>query len=388
MKKLALLIAVVVLASLVAACVPATPQVVEKEVEATKIVEKEVEATKIVEKEVEATKIVEKVEIEGTIREGILEEMERARPREVFVYEVQPGDPSVWIGNLTELLDIKGEIEETEDLLFVRDGDRYLEIRKASSTAFYGDMAHLWTEEPSPEKTQFEVPGNEEAKEIALDSLKKFGFSDKDLETLEISTSDEEFEITVPGREEEPISVVVGKNVEVRRRIGDLLVHGPGSKIKFYIGSNGEVNGFMAAWRQIMPTSAVLGHKPAEGEPKGEKMTPISAEEAFEALTKNPLDHLPLALVYKIDIDRVDFGYYSRSAAEHQEYLQPVYVFYGTAYAKLPDGKEVNVPYEQYVVALEKPLEPIWPETRESKPEPRREGEVPPREEDVDEKGG
>ncbi len=383
-KSLVLLFTVsLILATVAVQCGPApTPEVVEKVVKETVVVKEEVE------KEVEVTKIVEKVEIEVTIREGILEEIERARPREVFVYEVQPGDPSVWIGNLTELVDIKGEIEENEDLLFVRDGDRYLEIRKASSTAFYGDMAHLWTEEPSPEKTQFEVPGNEEAEKIALNWLSKFGFSRKDLESVEISISDETFEITIPGKEEEPISVVVGKNVSVRRRIGDLFVYGPGSKIKLYIGGDGQVNGFMAVWRQIMPTSAVLGHKPVEGEPKGEKMESISAEEAFEALTKNPLDHLPLALVHRIDIDKVDFGYYSRSAAEHQEYLQPVYVFYGTAYANLPDGKEVDVPYEQYVVALEKPLESIWPETRDFKPETRSETEVPVREEDVDEEGG
>jgi hypothetical protein len=330
----------------------------------------------------------EKAEIEVTIREGILEEIEKDHPQEVFVYEVQPGDPSLWMRNLTELLDTRGEIEETEDLLFVKEDDRYLEVRKVSSTAFYGDMAHLWMEEPTPEKTQFEVPGNAEAEKIALNWLSKFGFSHEGLESVEISISDETFEITVPGKEEEPISIVVGKNVSVRRRIGDLLVYGPGSKIKLYIGGDGQVNGFMAVWRQIMPTSAVLGHKPVEGEPKGEKMESISAEEAFEALTKNPLDHLPLALVYRIDIDKVDFGYYSRSAAEHQEYLQPVYVFYGTAYAKLPDGKEVDVPYEQYIVALEKPLESIWPETQDFKPETRSETEVPVREEDVDEEGG
>jgi hypothetical protein len=67
---------------------------------------------------------------------------------------------------------------------------------------------------------------------------------------------------------------------------------------------------------------------------------------------------------------------------------EPKYVFSGTAYSTLPDGKEVNVPYEQYIVALEKPFESIWPDTRVFKPELRQEGEVPEREEDEDEKGG
>jgi hypothetical protein len=243
-------------------------------------------------------------------------------------------------------------------------------------------------EEPTPEKTQFEIPSNAEAEEIALDWLGRFGFSHKDIESLDISISDELFEITIPEKEDDPISIVVGKNVRVRRQIGDLLVYGPGSKIKLYIGGEGQVNGFMAVWRQVIPTSAVFGHKPVEDAPEGEKIEPISAEEAFKALTKNPLDHLPLALVHRIDIDAVDFGYYARSAVEYQQYLQPVYVFYGTAYAELPDGKEVNVPYEQYVVALENPLESIWPEDRVFKPEARPKDEAPLHEEDVDEQGG
>jgi hypothetical protein len=90
----------------------------------------------------------------------------------------------------------------------------------------------------------------------------------------------------------------------------------------------------------------------------------------------------------RIKVDSVDFGYYARSAAEPQKYLQPVYVFRGTAYSTLPNGKQTAVPYEQYCLALEKPLESIWPETKQFKSEPRREGEIPPRGKDVDEPGG
>jgi hypothetical protein len=327
-------------------------------------------------------------EIEVTIRDGILEELEKSRPQEVFVYEVLPGNAGVWMEKFMEFTAINGKVEETEELLFVKEAERYLEVRKISNTAFYGDMAHLWMEEPTPDKTRFEIPDNEETREIVLDLLSKFGFSSEDLKSLEVSISDKAFEITFPEKTEEPLNIVVGKNVEVRRRINDLFVYGPGSKIKFYIGENRSVNGYMAVWRQIMPSSPVLGHSPVEDEPKGEKIKPIRAEEAFETLKKNPLEHIPLALVDKIDIEKADFGYFARSAAEQQKYLQPVYVFSGTAYSTLPDGKEVNVPYEQYIVALEKPFESIWPDTRVFKPELRQEGEVPEREEDEDEKGG
>jgi hypothetical protein len=334
------------------------------------------------------TKAERKAEIEVTIRNGVMEKIEERRPQEVFVYEVQRGNPSLWMKKLGKLLSIKGRIKESKDMLFVKEGDRYLEVRKSSTSAFYGDMSRLWREEPSPERTQFKVPGDEETRKMILEWLRKFGFADADLKSLDISISDEIFEITVPAKKETPMRVVVGKNVEVRQRISNLSVFGPGSKIKFYIGGNGEVNGFTAVWRQVLPNSSVLGHKPAEGKPRGKMTKPISSQEAFKALKKNPLDHLPLALVYKIEIDTVDFGYYSRSAAEYQKYLQPVYVFSGTAFAKLPDGKNVGVPYKQYVVALKKPLESIWPETRYIKPKPRVEGRIPMREEDRDEKGG
>jgi hypothetical protein len=326
--------------------------------------------------------------INVTIEDGVLEELEKSRPKEVVVYEVQPADSRFWMKRLTEIVGIKGKIRESKGLLSVKEGDRYLEVREVSGTAFYGDMGHLWKEQPTPEKTQFNVPINQETERIVRDWLIKLGFSRTDMKTLEISISDDKFEITVAEKKDAPISVVVGKNVEVRRRIDKLLVYGPGSKIKIYIGGNGKVNGLTAVWRQIIPNSSVLGHKAVREEPQGMKMQSISVRAAFEALQKNPLDHLPLALVDKIDIDEVHFGYFGRSAAERQKYLQPVYVFRGNAHATLPNGKRASVPYEQYVMALEKPLESIWPETRVFEPGLRRKGEVPKRGKDVDEKGG
>jgi hypothetical protein len=98
----------------------------------------------------------------------------------------------------------------------------------------------------------------------------------------------------------------------------------------------------------------------------------IPASEAFERLKANPLNHLPLALVYRIEVEEASFGYYARAATDRQSYLQSVYIFSGWAHAKLPDKREVKVPYEQYVLALEEPLESIWPDSRGFKAEPRK----------------
>lgn len=326
--------------------------------------------------------------IEVIVREDVIEKAQSRRPDEVFIYELQTGDPGLWMERLAEMVGVRGKVKETTDVLSSTNGSRYLEVRKVSCSTFYGDMANLWKEEPTPENTRFNVPDNGKTKRMTMEWLSKLGFSKGSIEELEISISDEIFELTFPGEKEKPVSIIAGKNVEVRRRIDNHLVYGPGSKIKLYIGGNGEMNGLMAVWRQIIPASGELGHKATRSRPKGLKMKPISAKKAIEVLKAKPLDHLPLAFVDRIKVDSVDFGYYARSAAEPQKYLQPVYVFRGTAYSTLPNGKQTAVPYEQYCLALEKPLESIWPETKQFKSEPRREGEIPPRGKDVDEPGG
>ena len=326
------------------------------------------------------------------ISQNLLDAIEQRRPREIAVYEVIPNDPETWLNEFRSLSRIgeQSEAEETADLLRVTESARYLEVRKASNSVFFGDMEHLWTKAPTPEQRQFAIPSNEEAEQIALDWLGRFGFARAEAEALEISVSDELFEITQVGRTDEQIAVVVGKNVEVRRRVDDLFVYGPGSKIKFYIGEGGEVNGYLVVWRQILPSSTVMGHRTVAGEARTTLVEPIDVNEAVTRLRANPLDHLPLAMVTRIDIDAIDFGYYARSAVEEQRYLQPVYVFQGTVSTKAPNGEEIGVPYEQYVVALQEPVESIWPETRSFEAPERQATDrpVPEGSEDIDEEGG
>jgi hypothetical protein len=326
--------------------------------------------------------------IELTVAQGLLEDMEKSRPQEVFVYPLRPGDPRQLIDKYMRSVSLKGPVEETQDLYKAKINDRYIEIRKISNAVFYGDMNVLWTEKPTPEKASWDGPDDQKAERIALDWLGQFGFSEKDIASLEVTVSDEAFELTSPQGEKIPARVVVGKNVEVRRRIDGLLVYGPGSKIKLFVGPKGEIRGFLAAWPSLAVEEQPGVQKPEAVQEKAIKTKPISIKTAFELLKKNPLDHLPLALVRKIDIDKIAFGYYGRSASEAQKYLQPVYVFSGTAMATLPEGREVQVPYVQYIVALEKALEPIWPEGKQWELTPRTKSTMAVAEKDVDEKGG
>lgn len=331
--------------------------------------------------------IVEEPAIKVTIDKKLLDEIEKSRPQEVFVFEIIRGEPLHWLKSMQEIASIDGKVIDSEKLLTILNDNRHLEIRKISNTAFYGDINALWKAEPTPEKITYNGPSDKEAKEIAIKWLEKSGFSNEDLIDVKISVSNEEFEITTPENKDKPQPVIVGKNIEVRRQIDGLLIYGSGSKIKIFLGEEGRINGFIAVWRQLKPGSAVLGHKPSRGKPEGKMMKPLNAHKAFENLKLNPLDNLPIALVHWIDISKVEFGYFSRSATDEQRFLQPVYVFSGKAYAKLPDGKEVDVPYTQYVVALDKPLEPIWHTTIPHKFIPREKDVVSEKEEGDDEEG-
>jgi len=319
-----------------------------------------------------------------TIRPGLLESVEKSRPKEVEIPETIANNPQTWMEKLKTVTDMKGEIKDNKDTLQISDNNNFLEVRKVSNSVFYGDMGKLWRAEPSPAKTEFKVPDEESSKKITYQMLKRFGFEKADMDRLDLSVSDELFELTLPDKPAQPIPVVVGKNIEVRRRINGLPVYGPGSKIKLYLSGADSVNGFMITWRQFGSSSSVLGHQPVAEKLEGKKVAPINSKDAFNKLKADPLDHLPIALVDKIDIETVKFGYYSRSAVEPQQYLQPVYVFSGSAHAKLPDGKSVTVPYEQYIVALKEPVETIWPEQKVFQSETRKKG-MPPVEQDEDE---
>ncbi len=53
-------------------------------------------------------------------------------------------------------------------------------------------------------------------------------------------------------------------------------------------------------------------------------------------------------------------AYFSKSAVQSQEFLQPVYVFEGTAYGRAGENSW-KVPYEQCIPALKEVPEPMWP---------------------------
>jgi hypothetical protein len=312
-------------------------------------------------------------EIDISIRPTLLDDLERMRPETMMVFEVVDVDPDRWLDRLAEVTSVKGEVQQRKGLLEINEGTRHLEVRSVSGAAFYGDMALLWREAPTPDRLDFDLPSPALAKRSSWQQLQGFGFVPEDLLELEIAVADSLFEITLPDKPDGVLRTPVGRTVEVSRRIDNFPVVGPGSKIKLYYGDGGELHGYTVVWRQINPRSAVFGHVTSDGELRGEPAELISAFAAYERFRDNPLDNLPLAAVDRIDIAGLELAYYARSAVEPQRYLQPVYVFSGDAYATSPEGERRIVPFEQFVVAIDGPREPIWPERemRESDSERR-----------------
>ena len=324
--------------------------------------------------------------VEVLVPEGILEELENTRPRELFVYEILAGNPQQWLNRFSENLNLGGQPGNTEDLLFLKQGEQYLEVRKVSNSVFQGDLGRLWTETPSPDSTRFNVISNERAETLSRDWALRFGFTEAEARELDIAVHNEEFELTLPSNEDQPIPVVVGKNIEIRRKVDGLKVYGPGSKIKLFLNAKGDVNGFLVVWRQFFPQSRQFGHTFSNEEPKRSLESIISAKRAFRVLRQDPLKGIPITFVTQIDIETIDVGYYAHAAANTQKFLQPVYVFRGSTQSILPDGREVTAPYEQYVPALRQAYESIWPAGVAFEPM-AREADLPPVEQDEDERG-
>ena len=84
-----------------------------------------------------------------------------------------------------------------------------------------------------------------------------------------------------------------------------------------------------------------------------------------------------LAGIEEIVIKDVQLAYYSKSASEIQQYLQPVYFFTGIMRGGKKTKRPFEQPYEQYIIAIEKPMEALLDMGIEHKIIPRRELKIP-----------
>jgi len=248
----------------------------------------------------------------------------RANPEKILVYKTLPPNASRnRLDEYAKILKVNGTFREgtqgislqSEDLIFG------VEIGKVS-----GDVRYLVQNRPddtldSPDK----LPSDEEAVMIATQFLKDNNIYPegaafrKTEQEYERSTDKNGTEIRHAGR----IVVWFG------RTLNNLDVKG--TQLYVEIGGNGDVIGYLANWREYMPT----------------KELPIkSPEAAFEDLKQEGLRTSQESP--SISITNVTLAYRTKAGAYEEEYLEPIWIFSGTASADKTSSESVS----KYIPAL------------------------------------
>lgn len=151
-----------------------------------------------------------------------------------------------------------------------------------------------------------------DASKVVPKSLQKYGGLPYDARMVYTKTEYLEEFNTNSGKFEPkyPIST----NVQYARKIDGIPVTGDGSFIKIELGNDGELLYLNKVWRTVEPAGT-------------EKIIPVS--KAIEKLGRGEvLD--PLKCICDINVDRIYIAYWEKGAGVPQEYLDPVWVFFGT----------------------------------------------------------
>lgn len=183
-----------------------------------------------------------------------------------------------------------------------------INIYTASGAIWYADTAKLFRSV----KKQPNLPSDAEAMEIAETFLSSRGLLPSDAVVSNV-VADEQGEINTSTKE---VSNVIKTDLQVifDRKIDNIPVIGPGSKLKVYIGDEGEVIGVYKAWRALEPYS---------------ECTIKTPEEAFEDLKAGKCRFAGPIGFDKAIVKEISLAYYIEAADKEQDFVEPVYVFKG-----------------------------------------------------------
>ncbi len=167
-----------------------------------------------------------------------------------------------------------------------------------------GDESKVWSsgEMRKPDS----LPNVEEAIKIALNAI------DVDKKELRLAFAKTEYVKTINTKtgevvKEEPLLV----NVKFERILNGMPVVGPGGEIQVLIGDGGKILTFVKIWRKL--------------EYAGE-VSVIPAEKALEKLKRGEVMNRPMASL-KLDIEKVELGYYAEGLGKKQDFYKPVWIF-------------------------------------------------------------
>ncbi|MEN6609492.1 MAG: hypothetical protein ABFC24_01495 [Methanoregulaceae archaeon] len=162
------------------------------------------------------------------------------------------------------------------------------------------------------------IPSEDEAPLLAKQALLQYGGLPNDAVLRRIDRITLKKYNTATGRIEAEYprytEVVYGQQVA-----GHPVV-GPGAGIHVGLGESGKLLEIDKVWRSL-----AYSHE-----------TPIiSAEEAFAKLKKGELAERPQCCIDQLNVSSVRLGYYAEDRDHDQEYLYPVWIFYGTIHPEI-----------------------------------------------------
>ena len=275
-------------------------------------------------------------------------------PDKTMVYKVKsPEVTTEKVVALAEALGLGSNVTENDEKFIVSDDPIELEVLKASGRVAYADLSEIYGDIGNPP----DLPSTETAVESAREFLSDKGLMPVDAEFRKVVTDFAEIARKDQNTSEisiEKIDLVM--QVMFSREIDGIPVVGAGSKLKTYIGDNGDVVGVYKCWREYEPY---------------EQRAILTSAQALERLKEKGIHGVRAITGEKVTVKEVYLAYYAQPAVDEQEYLQPVFVF------EVDTGRGEII--KQYIPALQDELEELDEDMPSEKPQyPERANQTMP----------
>ena len=281
-------------------------------------------------------------------------------PDKTMVYKVK--SPEITAENvvaLAEALGLGSGVTENDEKFIMRDGSLELEVLKASGRVAYADLSKIYGDISNPPN----LPSEESAIESARKFLSDKGLMPADAEFRKVVTDFAEIARKDQNTSEISIEKIdLDMQVMFSREIDGIPVVGAGSKLKTYIGDNGDVIGVYKCWREYEPY---------------EQFAILTSAQALERLKEKGIHGVRAITGEKVTVKEVYLAYYAQPAVDEQEYLQSVFVF------EVDTGRGEII--KQYIPALQDELEELDEGVPSEKPQyPERANPTPAPDESED----
>ncbi len=252
-------------------------------------------------------------------------------PNRVMVYKTQPTvvtkADAVEFAKKFNIIDIN-EPKEGDAVISVSSKDmRYRAMLYRNGGQLYEDSGRVDT--PNDADFPENLPSDKDAEKIATAFLKAHDLL-PDGAVFSKSTHDKTYKLNRSGGE----PTVVRENIELgySRELNGMKVEG--TQFMVGVGAHGDIISFFVNWKEYEP---IVEYPIKSGESAFDEL-----KQKGIAVSSGPVKP------DTISIDQAYLAYYTKALAYPEDYLEPVWVFKGTA---LADGKSV-APITEYIPAL------------------------------------